>query len=364
MFFYRYIIICAGISLIFLNSCGTKTDEINNNTKDSIINAELIKDTVVPVKFTQFLFDKTGKIIDSFPHNTSWIKFLDIGKKQQFPNGFASLQQTLNDSIHRVCELECKICEDWYASENFDTTYCKKEGVFIEQFKSTEGESYFNSINYLNYYFFLAEVDSCFISMDDTEYGLLNFMKLKTKKNKLEYSVKVIKEEWVNMCDNEKINWKNPVPVFLFEKGKVLESSFSRWEEIWDCGQKADYAPRYPYVEIKRVKSIFKRYPDYGSPLNALENPYFVFSYLLLDETQNELKNSTAKPYNMQLVTAKGEIRKGTGIDLNNDKHADVFWYDRIYMKGCPVQKRNTVLYLKIADVWTPVYINNFSRFY
>ena len=65
MFFYRYIIICAGISLIFLNSCGTKTDEINNNTKDSIINAELIKDTVVPVKFTQFLFDKIDADFES-----------------------------------------------------------------------------------------------------------------------------------------------------------------------------------------------------------------------------------------------------------------------------------------------------------
>jgi hypothetical protein len=362
----KVILVFSGIFFLFLIGCGNKgKQKAESDARDSSSNENsTMVDTVKPIQFTQYLLDKTGMVLDSFEHGSSWIKYLNIGRKQPFPEGFASLQQPLNDTIHCVCELECELCEDFYRSDEGDTNKCLKTGEFIEKFKSTDGDSFFNSIDYLNYYFFLAEVDSCFISMDDTEYGFLNFMKLKTKRNRLEHTVKVVKEDWINICENEKIRWKKPVPVFMIEKGKIHKTRFNQWEEIWDCGEKADYAPKYAYVGFDQVNSIFKSYAEQGSPLNALNDPYFIFSYILMDETKNELENIQTKSYPMQLVTTKGKIRKGTGIDLNNDKHADVFWYNRKYMKGYPVEKRNTVLYLKIQKEWIPVYMNNFSQFY
>jgi hypothetical protein len=366
LFPVKRIVVFYGIIFLFLIRCGGKTrekeDSLNSDTAS--INESLVRNTVEPIQYTQYLFDRSGALLDSFPHGTSWIKYLNIGKKQPFPDGFAALQQPLNDTIHRVCELECELCEDFYRSDEGDTNECLKKGVFIEQFKPTDGESYFNSINYLNYYFFLAQVDSCFISLEDTEYAFLHFMKLKTKRYGLEHIVKVVKEDWINVCENEKIKWKKPVPVFMMEKGKVYTTSFDQWEEIWDCGEKADYAPKYAFTALKQVKGIFKSYAYYDSPLNSLDDPYFIFSYVVMDETKNKLKDIKATAYPMQLVTTKGEIRKGMGIDLNKDKHADVFWYNRKYMKGYPVEKRNTVLYIKIKNDWTPVYIHNFSQFY
>lgn len=362
----KSIIVLAGIIFLFLSGCGNKgaQEEVPVDTDSSSVEELTLRDTVKYIQYTQFLFDKTGAVVDSFRHNTSWIKYLNIGKKQLFPDGFAALQQPLNDTIHRVCELECELCELFYPSDEGDTNKCLKTGAFIEQFKPTEGDSYFNSINYLNYYFFLTQVDSCFISVDDTEYGFLNFMKLKTKRQKLEFTNKVIDMGCNETCPGMELKWKSKQSVYLIENKKVFTTSFNIWNEVWECGQKADYASRYAKVNFKPVKGIFKSYSDHGSPLNALEDPRFIFSYILMDETKNDLKIIQTKSYAMQLITVKGEIRRGKGLDLNNDKHADVFWYDRKYMKGAPVEQRNTVLYIKIGKDWTPVYINNFSNFY
>jgi hypothetical protein len=83
-----------------------------------------------------------------------------------------------------------------------------------------------------------------------------------------------------------------------------------------------------------------------------------------MDENKNELKGIKGKSYEMQLVTTKGSVRKGFGMDFDGDKHADVFWYNRIYDNNYFYQKRNTVLYIKKDGAWLPLYVSNSSHFY
>ena len=352
--------------LVLLISCQTKEESVSNSTRSedsSGIVKPLSTDSLRPF-YSQFYLEKNGTLRDSFQHNSSWIKFISIDKKQDFPYGFMSLQQALNDSIHHLCEVDCKLCEEFLIAGDDDTAYCAFEGEFIESFKNTQGKSFFTSQKDLNYYFFLTQVDSSNLLFEDTEYAFLHFMKLKTQKNKLEFKNKVEQEEYVNICDQQEITWKIPVNVNLLDKNKWYQSTFTQWKEVWECGQKADYAPQYAWIDIKPVKQIFKRYSDYSSPLNGINDPAFVFSYVALDESKDELKQIQTEVVKMQLVTTKGKVCKGFGIDLNSDKHADVFWYNRVYLKGAPTLKRNTVLYLKLETGWTPVYIHNFSRFY
>lgn len=358
--------ICFWVTMVILVSCQTKgkKEVASNEGNDSSGIAELQhSDSAMPL-YTQFYLEKNATERDSFQHNTSWIKFISIDKKKEFPFGFMSLQQALNDSIHHLCEVDCKLCEEFLIAGDDDTAYCALEGEFIESFNNTQGKSFFASHKELNYYFFLTQVDSSNLLFEDTEYGFLHFMKLKTHKSKLEYKNKVVQEEYVNICDQQEITWKVPVNVNILDKNKWYRSTFTQWKEVWECGQKVDYAPEYAWIKLEPVKGIFKRYSDYSSPLNGINDPYFVFSYVALDESTDELKQIQTNVVKMQLVTTKGKVRKGLGIDLNGDKHADVFWYDRIYLKGAPTLKRNTVLYLKLATGWTPVYIHNFSRFY
>lgn len=357
---------CLAIILLASTSCGQQTTrqiqgDIGVESALIVVDSAAIRANLS--KFTQFLVDKNGNITDSFPHATSFIKYLNVGKKQDFPYGFAALQQPLNDSIHTVCEVESTLCDQYHWDE--DTSYCKHKAPFIEQLRPTQGKSYFDRIDLTDYYFFLVEVDSFFLHMEDTEYGFLHFMKLKNREDQLAATEKVVEEEYVNICEVEKITWKQPVTTYLFEQDKFLTTTFDTWSEVWECGEKFDYAPKFPVVEFKPAKGVFKSYANHDSPLNRIQDPYFVFAFLPLNKNKNEMVKAKARWYdNVYVQVMNGGARKGMGIDMDGDLRCDVFWYNRVYNNNSPIQHRNTVLYIKQHNNWIPVYINNCSDFY
>lgn len=353
--------------LIFsLAACGDSKKESNNNPsgKDS---TKVSGETSVTESefYGQFIYDKTGNVTDSLKIDHPWVFRIEKDKKQLFPNGFVSYQLALTDTLINMCDRLTEFCDVTKHDEKNDSSYCTKKSPAIEFFKPTDGDSYFTTESARNYFFFLSQVDSNFIYANDPHYTLLNFLKLKVKKHGLRFKEKNTEKNYVNDVKIHSIQFPDKLPVYFMEAGKVFEGKAQAWTEAWECGQKYDYAPVYAYLEIPPVKGV--RNPDTGEEFDLEKytmNPCFYFSFLVLDESKNDLKTIKTKSYPMQLVTTAGVIRKGTGLDLNGDKKADVFWYNRIFNPHETVYERQTQLCIKIGREWVPVYSLHYNEFY
>lgn len=331
----------------------------NNESADTAANSEAIDLN----RYTQFLISTDGKITDSFPSSNNWLKYITLNEKQSFPNGLGAYQQILRDSFLFGCTYKALRCDDFFVDEKNDSFYCKKEVPILLSFKPTEGKSYFTEKNISNYYFFLTMLDTNVFYMPDANYGLLSFMRLKTVKQNLSFKVKNGKEEYVNNCNYEEVIWENKIPVYLFHETGKLQTYFNRWKELWECGQKSDYAPDYGFTNIQPVKGIYHKVSEENEFEERMNNPYMVLGYVVLDEAKNDLNEVKALPKSMQLVSVNGKVTKGFGVDLNNDKHADVFWCHQISELGPSFFERYTVLYLKLYKDWIPVYALVYNEF-
>lgn len=341
--------------LVFIACSESKKEPAQQSKQDSSL---VQKNNLVQenkVWYSQFILDTKGKTIDSFPDASPFTSRLMAGTKQNFPSGFAAFQQHLTDSLLCGCNWHTGYFAEWV--QNDDTTYGKNLQKLPEQFKPTEGESVFTKNNCKNYYFFLTQIDSVDLFVNDAQYGLLHFLKLKTHQQQLKFKVKHYKEEFVNTCAMMKIAWDQPFIFHILEDGRQYSSSFTEWTEAWQCGQKADYAPVYPYLNPKNVKGLVKEFQGDKEDIfkRWIISPTYVFSYLCFDDQKNEWEAIKTKSYDMQLVTIQGKVRKGRGLDFNNDKKADVFWYHLVYNENVSPE-RVTVLYLKVEGQWIPFY--------
>jgi len=312
-----------------------------------------------------FRYDKQGKITDSITNSNFNFSRITTDKKQSFPDGWAFHQLPLGDSLLRICEPAYSLCEEFSNEKTDDSLYCKKEGPILEKFQNTAGKSYFRKENIRNYYFFLTLIDTSDFFVQDTHYGLLHFMKLKQQRYKNAFAITYGEEDYVNICTYQEIKWKDPIIITHLEHSRVYASTFQNWYEVWECGEKYDYAPTFPYIDIKPNSALSKSFLPYSEEdeiARFWDSPDFVFSYIRMDESADDpLKKLNVKSYSMQLMTKAGKVRKGKGLDLNNDKHADVFWYNHYDI--APLGTRYTILYLKIDESWTPFYYQCFNDF-
>ncbi|MCX7878682.1 MAG: hypothetical protein N2510_08605 [Ignavibacteria bacterium] len=273
---------------------------------------------------------------------------VQFGTAPSFPEGEASQQLRLADKIE-------VICIDNGLKYSYHTL---KKNPSLRKYKP----SLFTKSNIQGMYFFLTHIDSTYLYIEDCDYSLLKFLRLKTKNQSLEY---IVIDSVDNISLGEKlrvIRWKNPVNIMMFEDGLVFETSFTDYSEYWRCGDKNNYAPKYPFV--KPLPSLLRKNytEEEQSDLKyILSNPIMVFSAIALDENKIELPfNLEGRSYKASFEALSGEELEGWAIDLNSDKIPDAFWYHDII--STKIVEVFTRLYLNIEGQFIPVWYTYFKE--
>jgi len=275
---------------------------------------------------------------------------VQLGSPPSFPDGDASLQQPLADKITVVCKDS--------ATGYTDTMHTLKKNP---KFKKTRS-SLFTPENIKNNYIFLTYIDSTFLYIEDCDYSMLKFLRYKTQQQKLQY---LVSDSTDNIVNNEKlraIRWGKKIPFKMYDNNYVFESNINLYTEYWVCGDKFDYANKYPFMMPERT-SLRKNYTeDQSEDLRyILSNPIMVFSVIPLDDNAYDLPfNLEGTAEETKLETSKGDKINGTGIDLNNDKILDAFWYNDIMdSKIVEVYVR---LYINVEGSWVPIWYTYFRE--
>lgn len=307
-------------------------------------------------------WSEDGQLVDSLPHGTAFLHHIRTDHPQPFPSGWACLQQPLEDSVWRICERITSVCTEWGITDSAADEYgCLRETKLIPRFRETAGESVFTEENTRSCYFFLTEMADTNLYFQDTQYGLLHFLKWYSHRGGPGFQVKNGQASYVNRCQYREIIWDKPMEVRWLKKKRFETVTFRRWKEFWECGQKHDYAPVYPYVNlppIPRDTSVSGYDPDI---FTLILEPVCAFSYVCMQPEKDILKNLHPVQKQMQLVTEEGRVVKGEGIDFTGDGHAEVFWFHQF--TPTPAPERYTLLFLKIGKQWTPVYYTHQNEF-
>lgn len=298
---------------------------------------------------------ENGLPVDTF---SEWTNALhaksEVGKPVSFPGGLAALQAEKPDTVIVVCD---QAVMPWPV------------------FRPSSGPSLFTKKNTEKNFFFLTEIDSNRLHVDDCNYALLRFLRYKTVAEKLQAKKTAGSAEFVNKVKSNTIRWSRPLHAQLIEDHRRMDISFTDWVEYWECGEKHDYAPPYPSLQLPRGE-IIKPFPypknydvEYMGGLleHRYTNPLFIFSYLRLSDAAGSVLDSVppAASREASLITTDGKTVKGNGIDLDNDKLIDAFWFheylngggsDKAY-PGWNIRMSWVVrLYLKIDGEWVPVW--------
>lgn len=260
---------------------------------------------------------------------------VQLGMPPSFPEGDANLQQPLPDKIEVICKDE-------------GSTYVNKLHTLQKSAKfGKTSPSLFTGENVKNMYIFLTQIDSTHLFVEDCDYSMLKFLRYKTAQQDLKYRIADSSDSFVNIEKLRQIRWEKPIAMKMFENGTVFETTFDTYTEYWECGNKLDYSPKYPYSKPKNTP-LRKNYSDEQMEdlYYILTHPTMVFSVIPLDDMSYEL------PYNLEGASNETKLQstndgkiEGTGIDLNGDKILDAFWYNEIGES-------------KIAEVFTRLYIN------
>ena len=260
---------------------------------------------------------------------------VQLGMPPAFPDGEAMLQQPLADKIEVICKDE-------------GSTYTNKMHTLDKNPKLEKtSPSLFTKENTKNLYIFLTQIDSTHLFVEDCDYSMLKFMRYKTTQQDLKYRIADSSDSFVNIEKLRQIQWQKPVAMKMFENGTVFETTFDNYTEYWECGNKLDYSPKYPYYKPKDTP-LRKNYSDEQMEdlYYILTHPTMVFSVITLDDMSYDLPyNLDGTSYETKMATKNDGKLEGTAIDLNGDKIADAFWYNQIGDS-------------KIAEVYTRLYIN------
>lgn len=260
---------------------------------------------------------------------------VQLGMPPAFPDGDAALQQPLPDKIEVICKDE-------------GSTYTNKMHTLKNSPKLEKtSPSLFTKDNVKGLYIFLTQIDSTHLFIEDCDYSMLKFLRYKTKQQDLKYRVADSSDSFVNIEKLRQIQWQKPVPMKMFDNNTVFETTFNTYTEYWECGNKLDYSPKYPYLKPKDTP-LRKNYTDeqMGDLYYILTHPTMVLSVVPLDDMSYELPyNLEGSSYETKMASVNDGKLEGMAIDLNGDKTPDAFWYNQIGDS-------------KIAEVYTRLYIN------
>jgi hypothetical protein len=191
---------------------------------------------------------------------------------------------------------------------------------------------------------------------------MLKFLRYKTKQQNLQHRVA---DSTDNIVNNEKlrsIRWGGGIPFKMYDDNFIYETKINVYTEYWVCGDKFDYANKYPFVMPPKT-SLKKTYTDeqFEDLKYILSNPIMVFSIIPLDDNAYDLPfNLEGRSEPVKLETSKGKDIEGTGIDLNGDKILDAFWYNDIMdSKIVEVYVR---LYINVEGKWIPIWYTYFRE--
>ncbi|MEO6693525.1 MAG: hypothetical protein ABIO44_14360, partial [Saprospiraceae bacterium] len=163
---------------------------------------------------------------------TTLLILLALGSYAQptFPDGDASLQTPLKDNTTISC-----------GSNTLHVLTANPKFANVTH-------SAFTKENTQNIYALLVQIDSSYLFAEDNDYSLLKFLRYKAKEKNLAYEIKDSVAEIVNKEKLRIIQWNNDIPMYLYDRGENYPTTFNRWSEYWECNEKADYAPVYPFI--------------------------------------------------------------------------------------------------------------------
>lgn len=275
---------------------------------------------------------------------------VQMGMPLTFPEGDASLQQPLADKIEVICK------DNVYPEPT--TLHTLKNNP---KFKKTKS-SVFTAANTKNLYIFLTHIDSTNLYIEDCDYSMLKFLRYKTNHQNLKYKVVDSTTYFVNEEKLRLVRWNDGIGFKMFDNNTVFETSFYEYYEYWECGNKLDYSPKYPYINPKSTP-LRKNYDDEQNEdlRYILSHPIMVFSIIPLDDLSYDLPyNTEASSKKESLETSSGKDIEGEGIDLNNDKILDAFWFHEI--QDSKIVEVATRLYVNIDGKWTPIWYTYFRE--
>ena len=166
--------------------------------------------------------------------------FAQMGSKPTFPEGDASRQGKLPDTVVVLCT---SFNEE--TNEKYVDTLC---GFYKSPKLKETSPSLFTKENVKDIFVLLTQIDSNKLLITDTDYSLLKFLRLKTTLSDLSYSMFDSTEYFVNDEEYRVIKWDDGIPLKLYENDRVYNTKFYEWREFWECGEKLDYAPALPYA--------------------------------------------------------------------------------------------------------------------
>jgi hypothetical protein len=275
---------------------------------------------------------------------------VQMGMPITFPEGDQSLQQPLADKIEVICK-----------DEKYPEASKLHEIKNNPKFKKTKS-SIFTKDNTKDLYIFLTHIDSTYLYLEDCDYSLLKFLRYKTTRQSLQYKVVDSMTYSVNEEKLRLVRWYNGIGMKIFENNTVFETTIDTYSEYWECGNKLDYSPKYPYTYPKRTPLRINYTDEQNENLGyILKNPIMVFSIMPLNEMTYDLPyNLEASSRKEELETSSGKDIEGTGIDLDNDKILDAFWFNEV--QDSSVIEVITRLYINIEGKWIPMWYTYFRE--
>lgn len=275
---------------------------------------------------------------------------VQMGIPLTFPEGDQSLQQPLADKIEVICK-----------DEKYPEASKLHEIKNNPKFKKTKS-SIFTKENTKDLYIFLTHIDSTYLYFEDCDYSLLKFLRYKTTRQSLQYKVVDSMTYSVNEEKLRLVRWYNGIGMKIFENNTIFETTIDTYSEYWECGNKLDYSPKYPYTYPKRTPLRINYTDEQNENLSyILKNPIMVFSIMPLNEMTYDLPyNLEASSRKEELETSSGKDIEGTGIDLDNDKVLDAFWFNEV--QDSPIIEVITRLYINIEGKWIPMWYTYFRE--
>jgi hypothetical protein len=276
---------------------------------------------------------------------------IQMGAAPAFPEGDASMQKPLAQKII----VQCRQVDGELGRVYIDTLHIIKNHP---RFKKIQ-KSFFTEDN-INAYLFLTQIDSTYLFTEDCDYSMLKFLRLKTQKNDLSYKVLDSVDNIVNTEAYRQISWNNGITIKLLEDNSVYTTTFQNYTEYWQCREKRDYAPKYPYINPGKT-TLRKNLPksEVNSAYDVLTKPIFVFSVIPFDD-DSWGGNITAKSVKSSLTSSGGESIEGKSIDLNNDNIPDAFWYVEVVDSN--IAEWYARLYINYMGEWVAVWYTYFKE--
>lgn len=275
---------------------------------------------------------------------------VQMGMPLTFPDGEAMLQQPLADKIEVICK------------DNVYPQPTKLHTVKNHPKFKKSSPSIFTKDNTKNLYIFLTHIDSTYLYVEDCDYSMLKFLRYKSQQQNLAAKVVDSATYFVNEEKLRLVRWDNGIGFKMFENNTVFETTFDTYSEYWECGNKMDYSPKYPYTYPKPTLLRLNYDDEQNEDLQyILKNPIMVFSILPLDDMSYDLPfNTEASSKKESLELSKGVDIDGRGIDLNNDKILDAFWFNE--EQESKIVEFVTRLYINVEGKWIPVWYTYFKE--